>query len=216
MTDLTTLVPPAWLTPTAPRVTAVAGHPVEIRADWWRRGITSRGLPGTPPPGPSLTRADVWASTDDVFTLLWRTLAWGSGRYLRQNARRLTGIAADVPRARRLLVEAAEAARHDAAGAYSVLWSDGRGALPGLGPSFLTKFLHFAGGGAPEHPCLILDRVVAAALRDHCGWTSLHGGGQWPARTYARYCDLLARWAEDLDRAPDELEHALFTGTGGG
>ncbi|MEU8636201.1 hypothetical protein AB0C38_28895 [Amycolatopsis sp. NPDC048633] len=41
-----------------------------------------------------------------------------------------------------------------------------------FGPSFFTKFLYFAGGGAPEHRYLIPDRVVATALRDHCGWTA--------------------------------------------
>ena len=73
-----------------------------------------------------------------------------------------------------------------------------------------TTLAYFAGGGDPDHLCLILDRIVATALRDHCGRT-LHRLGPWPAYTYQRYCDLLARWAQDHHRAPDEIERTLFT-----
>ncbi len=211
MTDLATLALPMWAVPSQPRQAAVDEHTVRIRAQWWREAITSRGLPGMSPVVPTLTRAQVWTTTEDVFTLLWRALAWGSGSHLRQNSRRLDGIAADVPWAEKVLTAAAEASRHDPAGAYAVLRPGRRNALLSLGPSFFTKFLYFAGGGAPEHPCLILDRVVASALRDHCGWTSLHRTGPWPAHTYQRYCDLLARWAQDHHRAPDEIERTLFT-----
>ncbi|MEU4767972.1 hypothetical protein AB0H12_32455 [Actinosynnema sp. NPDC023794] len=191
---------------------SVNDHAIHVREQWWRDAIGARGLPGTPPVGPTLTRAEVWAQADDVFTLLWRAPAWGSGSHLRQNARRLDSIAADVPRAEKLLAEAAEKSRHDAAGAYALLWPDNRSAIRALGPSFFTKFLYFAGGGDPEHPCLVLDRVVATALRDHCGWASLDPAGSWPAHTYQRYCDLLARWARERHRAPDEIERTLFAG----
>jgi hypothetical protein len=212
MTDLTTFVLPAWAVPSRPRRAAIDEHAIHVREQWWRDAISARGLPGTPPAGTTLTRADVWALTDEVFTLLWRTLAWGSGRYLRQNARRLDSIAADVPRAENLLARAVEESRRDPAGAYAMLRPGGRNEIRSLGPSFFTKFLYFAGGGAPDHPCLILDRVVATALRDHCGWTSLHPTGPWPAETYRRYCGLLARWAQDYHCAPDELERTLFDG----
>ncbi|WP_442916478.1 8-oxoguanine DNA glycosylase OGG fold protein [Lentzea sp. DG1S-22] len=48
--------------------------------------------------------------------------------------------------------------------------------------------------------------------RERCGWTSLHREGPWPAETYERYCGLLARWAREVDRAPDEIERRLFAG----
>jgi hypothetical protein len=121
MTDLTTLVLPAWAIPSRPRRAAIDEHAIHVREQWWRDAISARGLPGTPPAGTTLTRADVWALTDEVFTLLWRTLAWGSGRYLRQNARRLDSIAADVPRAENLLARAVEESRRDPAGAYAML-----------------------------------------------------------------------------------------------
>ncbi|MFJ7213225.1 hypothetical protein [Amycolatopsis sp. NPDC098790] len=211
MTDVDALPTPDWLAPTQPRPTAVGEPRIPIRQDWWYRAITSRKLPGTPPAVPALSRADVWAPGADVFTLLWRTLAWGSGRYLRQNSRRLDSIKADPHRVEKTLTEAATWAGRDPGRAFAAFRPDRRNRIPGLGPSFFTKFLYFAGGGAPDHPSLILDRVVATALRDRCGWMSLHRTGPWPPETYERYCTLLARWAKDLGCAPDEVELALFT-----
>jgi hypothetical protein len=77
MTDLTTFVLPAWAVPSRPRRAAIDEHVIHVREQWWRDAISARGLPGTPPARPTLTRAVVWAPTDEVFTLLWRTLAWG-------------------------------------------------------------------------------------------------------------------------------------------
>ena len=210
MTDLAPLTLPEWAVPTAPRQQAVKEHSIRIQAEWWRTELDRRGLPGDRPTGPTLTRAEVWAPAGDVFTLLWRTLAWGAGSHLRQNARRLDSIAADVPAAEAVLTEAAEASRQDPARAFELLRPGRLNRFRSLGPSFFTKFLYFAGGGAPDHPCLILDRVVATALRDHCGWDSLHRTGPWPAVTYERYCTLLARWARTAGLAADELEFRLF------
>lgn len=211
-TDLTTLSLPDWAVPIRPRRLAVDEHTVRIREQWWHNAITSRGLPGDPPVGPTLSRAQVWAPGADVFTLLWRALAWGSGSHLRQNVRRLNSVAADVPRAERLLTTAMTLSRDDPVGAYAVLRPGIRNEIGALGPSFFTKFLYFAGGGEPSHPCLILDRVVATALRERCGWASLHPIGPWPANTYGRYCELLGRWARRHDRSPDEIERTLFAG----
>jgi hypothetical protein len=110
-------------------------------------------------------------------------------------------VAAGPDAAGKLLRRAAELSRTDAAAAYEVLYPRRRSAIKGLGPSFGTKFLYFAGGGDPGHPSLILDSYVAAALHGH-GWTSLRGGG-WPAWTCQRYCDLLSRWAAPLSIAGD-------------
>jgi hypothetical protein len=210
MTDLSALPLPLWALPTVPRRPAVEQHRIRIQADWWRETLDGLKLPGARPAGPTLSRAEVWAPSDDVFTLLWRTLAWGSGSHLRQNVRRLKSIRADVPAARAVLTEAAEVSRVDPARAFALLRPGRRNRFRSFGPSFFTKFLYFAGGGAPDHPCLILDRVVATTLREHCGWASLHRTGPWPAVTYERYCALLARWAEAARCAPDELELTLF------
>jgi hypothetical protein len=76
----------------------------------------------------------------------------------------------------------------------------------------------FSAVAVPDaHPCLILDSRVADALRRRCGWRSLHPEGNWPAITYQRYCDLLARWAtEESARrqhtvGPDQIEGWLFS-----
>ncbi|MFD9699893.1 hypothetical protein [Lentzea sp. NPDC059081] len=209
MTDLTTLTLPAWADPAQE---VVDEHGVQIKADWWRDAIGSRRLPGVPPVGEELTRAEVWAPADDVFTLLWRTLAWGSGPYLRLNLRRLDSVAADVPGCERLLTKAAELSGSDPAGAFALLRPGRHNAIRSFGPSFFTKFLYFAGGGAPEHPCAILDRVVATRLRDECGWASLHRYGPWPAETYERYCGLLARWAGERGCTAAQVELTLFRG----
>ncbi|WP_372666191.1 8-oxoguanine DNA glycosylase OGG fold protein [Amycolatopsis kentuckyensis] len=211
-TDIDALPAPDWLTPSGPRPTSVGEHRITVRQDWWYRAITSRQLPGTPPATPTLTRAEVWEAGTDVFTLLWRTLAWGSGHHLRQNSRRLDSIEADPSGVEKILTEAAGRAGRDPERAFAAFRPDRHNRIPGLGPSFFTKFLYFAGGGASDHPSLILDRVVATALRNRCGWTSLHRIGPWPPETYGRYCTLLGRWAKDLDCAPDELELALFAG----
>ncbi len=117
-----------------------------------------------------------------------------------------------MPRVEKLLAKAVKESRCDPAGAYAVLRQERRNEIRWLGPSFFTKFLYFAGGGAPSHPCLILDRIVATALCEHCGWASLHRTGPWSAETYQCYCTLLTRWAQAAHCAPDELERTLFDG----
>jgi hypothetical protein len=211
-TDVTTLELPPWAVPHEPREVAVSAQEIEIRTGWWRHEIQSRGLPGKAPEAESLTRADVWSRSGDVFTLLWYALAWGAGRYLRQNVCRLVVIAEDVDRCGLLLTDAAERSGKDPEAAFAVLRPGRTNAVKHLGPSFFTKFLYFAGGGRAEHPSLILDRRVATSLRDECGWDSMQRLGPWPADTYRRYCTLLRRWAATHGCAPDELERTLFAG----
>jgi ABC-type transport system substrate-binding protein len=64
---------------------------------------------------------------------------------------------------------------------------DSHPAIAHLGPALFTKYLYFAGAGAPDHPSLILDSRVAVALVD-IRWTSLRPETGWPAETYQRYC----------------------------
>lgn len=214
-TDTTALELPSWAVPREPRESAVSGQRIGIRTAWWRQEIRSRGLPGEPPEADALTRADVWSRSGDVFTLLWYALAWGAGRYLRQNVRRLVVIARDVDRCGALLTEAAERSGKDPEAAFAVLRPGQTNVITYLGPSFFTKFLYFAGGGRPEHPSLMLDRLVATSLRDECGWDSMRRAGPWSAETYRYYCDLLHRWATEHHCAPDELERTLFSGKPG-
>ena len=68
----------------------------------------------TPSPGETIRRADIFvladAATDDpaaALTLLWNSLAWGSGDNRRNNKARIAAIAADPDAAAALLQQAA-------------------------------------------------------------------------------------------------------------
>lgn len=209
-----------------PREESVPTHAVPVNRAWWDAALREFGLPGGPvvPDGEgTLSRSFVFglggavgeaSSDEEVLSFLWHVLAWGSRG--RNNRRRLRSIAELMPEAADLLRQACIAARESPVAGYEVLRPTGRNnAIPWLGPAFLTKVLYFAGGGASGHQALILDDRVAGALIDH-GWWSLRTGGNWPTRTYERYCDLLTRWAAEASEqvgrevASDELELWLF------
>lgn len=229
-TDLTllTLPPEARAALVVPRAERIHGHLISVPVAWWNAELSSRGLLGAPLTAVAdgagrtvISRAALFSmaagpmeSEEDVFRLLWHVLAWGSGAKVRNNHRRLDGIRQSTTVAAAALREAACLARTDPEAAYRRLFSGTR--LPYLGPAFFTKYLYFAGGGFPDHPCVILDSQVADALNRRCGWHSLRSGGNWPSETYQRYCTLLTRWArEETDRSgrqvcPDEIERWLF------
>jgi hypothetical protein len=148
--------------------------------------------------------------------LLWATLAWGTGRLHRNNKARVAVVKKGRDELSELLRRAADAGRTDPSAAYRLL-RPYRNAVAYLGPPFFTKFLYFAGGGSTAHPSLILDSLVAKSLRRQCGWTELTGWYSWSANQYGDYCQLLARWAKEVNETgtgealrPDELEYALF------
>jgi hypothetical protein len=190
---------------------------------WWEQRLGKHGLAADlfPSGDGGLDRQAIFdvgtyasESPEAARRLLWAACAWGTGDSQRGNGRRVRGMARDRDRLGQLLADAAAKARHDPA-AYVSLHA-GQNRIYGLGPAFGTKFLYFAGAGAADHPCLILDARVARRLRHRCGWTSLMGTTGWPPDTYVRYVRLLGRWAEDLssaDRvvAPDEIEFRLFS-----
>ena len=122
--------------------------------------------------GETIRRADIFvladAATDDpaaALTLLWNSLAWGSGDKRRNNKARIAAIAADPDAAAALLQQAAALSPTDPRppSTYST---------PATAPPSPTsvrrsspKYLYFAGGGDPAHPCCILDENVALALQ---------------------------------------------------
>lgn len=160
--------------------------------------------------------ANLDAGSDaELLRFLWRVLAWGSGMKLRLNRKRMRAVADNPPSAMTALREALKAAREDPAQAYEALRPGDHNAIAYLGPAFSTKVLYFAGLGALDHPCAILDSQVAATLRDTCKWDSL-GDNEWPTNTYVRYCALLDRWTHEESRrlgrhiGIDEIERWLF------
>lgn len=191
-------------------------HAISVGRPWWTRTLAAHGLDDTLT-GETIRRTDIFtladAAGDDpaaALTLLWNALAWGSGDKRRNNKARIAAVAADPVRAAALLQHAATLSRTDPQAAYDLLYPRNRTAISDLGPAFFTKYLYFAGGGAPEHPCAILDENVAVALQKTCGWTSLPLKG-WLATAYQRYAVLLGMWADQHHlRRRDSIERWLF------
>jgi hypothetical protein len=92
--------------------------------------------------------------------------------------------------------------------AYALLGDKGVPGLARLGPAFGTKFLYFCSPAARK-PALILDRLVAAWLRENAD-LSLNEA-RWSVRTYERYLQTMFGWSGELDVAADELEACIFS-----
>ncbi|WP_405914510.1 hypothetical protein [Streptomyces sp. NBC_00728] len=120
---------------------------------------------------------------------------------------------------------------HGAPQAYAAL----KGQVPGLGPAFFTKYLHFTGLALkPAHGMrpLILDRVLARRLRQMAAAVGRESGhdtdgsiaawvwsdSNWTPHRYQVYLSFMHAAAEQLaahegwpsGAAPDLLECALF------
>jgi len=115
------------------------------------------------------------------------------------------------------LIEIVRMSRECSRDAYEAICpSESRNLVDFLGSSFAAKFLYFAGGGEMDHPCIILDEIVAAAL-DTQGMKLSRSSGKWTAEAYSSYCELLEGWAQqrasELDRAvgADEYERLLIS-----
>lgn len=192
---------------------------IPVDRQWWTDALGANGLRDALV-GDTICRGDIFglaekaaAAPDATLTLLWNALAWGSGTKPRNNKKRIASVADNPAHACELLMEAAALSRASPAKAYELLYPHHRGAIRQLGPAFFTKYLYFAGGGEPEHPCAILDGNVARALHDTCGWASLPvKRGGWRPSAYDRYCALLGVWVEEhagIDRR-DVIERWLF------
>lgn len=237
-TDLSVLEPPpellAWLRAADP-VEEIFNHRVTVDLSWWNEALRSHALAGGPICGyrdgkevssgrATITRADLFRQSaaaretkEGAQRLLWHSLAWGSGLKVRKNLQRMETFS-HLPGGGEALVEAAVLAGANPLDAYERLRPRGVNLVTHLGPAFFTKFLYFAGGREPENQSLILDSVVAQALKRR-GWSSLRSAG-WPAPTYGRYLELVERWrgsAADSGAGNSELprrdliEKYLFT-----
>lgn len=145
-----------------------------------------------------------WAVDDDVKLLFVLTMMWGSGT---ANGRgpRYTSAALEAPsavdhlrRARQLVLDG------DVPAAYDMHKS-----LPGIGPSFHTKWLWIVGRAAEPQP-LILDALVWKSLGD-LGWNSKKAAGssRWGER-YVAYLRACKSWAASAERTPEDVEFTLF------
>jgi hypothetical protein len=155
--------------------------------------------------GACLRAADAPADAARAFLTV---MAWGYGQ-----------VGYGPFRVRRLLdgTAAADAQLQAAAGmlseggpvkGYAFLGDNGVPRLARLGPAFGTKFLYFC-SPADGRPALILDRLVAAWLRENAD-LSLNEA-RWSVLTYERYLQTMFGWAGELDVAADELEARIFS-----
>jgi hypothetical protein len=147
--------------------------------------------------------------------LFWQSLAWGTGNSHRNTPGRIASVAANEEYAARLLREAALLAATDPEAAFLKLQPK-RPALKSWGPNFFTKYLYFAGGGALDHPSLIVDARVLATLGEATGnplfrprYTNYSVGA------YLAACDVMGTWARELSSqertvGADEVERWAF------
>lgn len=225
MIDLDAPLPDVLLPLVPTREELLHLHPITVDADRWRRLATELELPL---PGATfgedrlvaLSRGDVLQvaereiNGDNAVQLFYASQAWGLGTKARRLPTRLRALTRDG--SVQLLEDAWSAVREGRSPAecYELLITPkGRTRLFYFGPAFATKYLYFAGGMRLRARCLILDAVVADRLRPHA-WPQSPSTGWWP-ETYDRYCELLKRWAHQLEGtgvpvAPDQVEHAIF------
>jgi hypothetical protein len=148
----------------------IHNHAIPVGRPWWTQTLSDHGLEDTLT-GETIRRADIFALADPAaddpaaaLTLLWNSLAWGSGDKRRNNKARIAAIAADPDAAAALLQQAAARSRTDPQAAYDLLYPRNRTAISDLGPAFFTKYLYFAGGGDPAHPCAILSASATSVV----------------------------------------------------
>ncbi|MDR6417560.1 hypothetical protein [Pseudarthrobacter sulfonivorans] len=160
-----------------PRVEAIDNHGFDLNLGWWNSRISeSQGAPITGRSGETgqgfISRGDIFAlaeaARDDesgigAVRLFWHALAWGTGTSHRNSPRRIASVTANDSVAL-LLHRASILSATEPRAAFRLL-KPGRNAIASLGPNFFTKFLYFAGGGALDHPCLIVDNRVLRSLQ---------------------------------------------------
>jgi hypothetical protein len=147
--------------------------------------------------------------------LFWQSLAWGTGNSHRNTPGRVASVTTDEAYAARLLRDAARLSTTDPRAAFLKL-QPSQPALKSWGPNFFTKFLYFAGGGAVDHPSLIVDARVLAALSEATGEPLFKSRNtNYSVSTYLAACELMRSWADQLSSpsrrvGADEVERWAF------
>lgn len=196
---------------------AVGTHGFELLDGW----LALDALPSELRQRKYVNRSDVFehAARARAGDLSWTVVlvasyAWGYAR-TPFGPFRITRILNQNQHIEETLSEVAELLHsNDPLGAYFVLRNPrnahGIGKIKYLGPAFFTKFLYFARGSDADSQPLILDRVLAQAVRDLCDDPTLLRGASWKTSQYAFYLAFMNTLAKQHRKRPDELERALF------
>ncbi|GAC50013.1 8-oxoguanine DNA glycosylase OGG fold protein [Gordonia aichiensis] len=175
---------------------------VQTDGAWWRDELVTAGLPDAAI-GSSRSRVELFelgaqasANPDAALALLWNTVAFCTGRAMADNRKRIVAVSANRDRVARLLQKAAEVASTDPDTAYDLLRPGRANRIDRFGPSGFTWYLYFAGAGAADHPCQVLEPAIARALR-WSGWDAL-SSTNWSADEYVDYLGLLRRWRTEI------------------
>ena len=84
--------------------------------------------------------------------------------------------------------------------------------IPGVGPSFHTKFLWVVGSDIPylKPRPLILDDLVWKGLKA-IGWSSIKAAGTIRrGKRYVAYLEACEQWASEEDWQPEDVEYSLY------
>lgn len=216
----------AWIEQ-RPRPEAINDHGFQLNLEWWNSRISE--FPGAPVASRAgetrqgfISRGDIFdlaqAARDDessALRLLWHTLAWGTGSSHRNSPRRIASVDANRGAAALILHKAARLSTTDVRSAFLLLKPQGN-AIGSLGPNFFTKFLYFAGGGAVDHPCLIVDnRVLVSLHRETKRPVFAPKSTNYGPSVYEAALGLMGAWAEELSSpgrtiGADEVERWAF------
>jgi len=187
--------------------------PVRLNPTTWDKYPRIKGATGGLPS--SIKRSDLsesasntnWMDDSSIERLFVHTMAWGSGttngrgpRYTDQ-ALAQGHVGETLRKARALLQDG-----HPGA-AYHLHKKISR-----VGPAFFTKQLWAIDTQLDSaDQCLILDARVWSALGKH-NWNSIDaadGSRRWADR-YVAYLRACARWADDAEAKPEDVEFTLF------
>ena len=106
----------------------ITNHTVTVDRQWWADTLTGADLADSVlgdvmSLGEIITLAVKAADDPDAaLTLLWNSLAWGSGRRNRNNRKRIASVAEDTGRASELLMQAAELSHTSPLQAFELLY----------------------------------------------------------------------------------------------
>ena len=145
--------------------------------------------------------ADEWAATQLHAAIVFWGARAGQSRSRAMKPFADPNVAARLGAAIKLLRGEGAVSAYKSLSRYQKHW------VRGLGPSYFTKLMYFAGYDAKPYLSrpIIMDENVIDGLR-----SVTHGLWQPTLLDYIRYLDLAKDWAFELGTTPDVIERRLF------